>query len=147
MKFDKINSFAKINLSLKIIKKLPNKYHQIESLVSFIKFFDEIKIKEIKNKKHKIFFTGSFSKKLNNNNSISNLLTLLEKEKLLKNINIKNTYKKKFFMLKYKFFVDNLYFLQPVLPFASIFSFELEPNITIIDQLILSFPPLYYIII
>ena len=35
MKFDKINSWAKINLSLNVIQKLPNKYHKIESLISF----------------------------------------------------------------------------------------------------------------
>ncbi len=36
MKFDKINSWAKINLSLNIIKKLKNNYHKIESLITFI---------------------------------------------------------------------------------------------------------------
>ena len=29
---------AKINLSLNVLKRLSNKYHQIESLVTFIKF-------------------------------------------------------------------------------------------------------------
>ena len=43
MKFKKLKSFAKINLSLNVIKKLPNKYHSIESLVSFVEIFDEIK--------------------------------------------------------------------------------------------------------
>ena len=45
MIFEKLNSWAKINLSLNVIKRLPNDYHQIESLVTFIKFSDEIKIK------------------------------------------------------------------------------------------------------
>ena len=56
MKFKKIYSYAKINLSLNIIRKLPNQFHKIESLVSFIKFFDEIKIREINNKQNKIRF-------------------------------------------------------------------------------------------
>ena len=43
MKFDKINSWAKINLSLNVIQKLPNKYHKIESLITFVQVCDEIK--------------------------------------------------------------------------------------------------------
>ena len=40
MKFFKIKSYAKINLSLNIIKKLPSKLYQIESLISFINLYD-----------------------------------------------------------------------------------------------------------
>ena len=47
MKFNKIQSFAKINLTLKILKKLPNGYHEIESLISKISLADEILIKEV----------------------------------------------------------------------------------------------------
>ena len=42
MNFFKIKAYAKINLSLNIIKKLPSKNHKIESLISFIKLYDEI---------------------------------------------------------------------------------------------------------
>jgi len=44
MKFKKLRSWAKINLSLNVIKRLPNNYHNIESLITFVQSFDEIKI-------------------------------------------------------------------------------------------------------
>jgi len=84
MKFDKINSFAKINLSLNVIKRLSNNYHKIESLITFINLSDKIYIRRTKNKKHSIFFTGQFSKGISKINTISNLLKILEKKKLLK---------------------------------------------------------------
>ena len=85
MKFNKINSLAKINLSLNIIKRLPNRYHKIESLVTFVKIFDEIKIRSIENAHHKISFTGNFAKGIGNNNTVTKLLKLLEEKKLIKN--------------------------------------------------------------
>ena len=45
MSFEKVKSWAKVNLSLNVIKRLSNKYHNIESLITFIKIYDEIKIK------------------------------------------------------------------------------------------------------
>ena len=42
-----IKSYAKINLSLGVIGKLKSGYHKIESLVSFVNLYDEIKIKKI----------------------------------------------------------------------------------------------------
>ena len=54
MKFDKIKSHAKINLSLNILGKLKSKLHKIESLVSFITLSDDIFIKKIKSKNHKV---------------------------------------------------------------------------------------------
>ena len=62
MFFNKIRSHAKINLALNIIGKT-NNLHKIESLIAFISLHDEIFIKEIKSKKHKILFFGKFSKK------------------------------------------------------------------------------------
>ena len=47
MKFHKIKSFAKVNLTLKILNKYSNGYHKIESLISKINLADEILIKEI----------------------------------------------------------------------------------------------------
>jgi len=44
MSFIKLKSWAKINLSLNLIKRLPNNYHSIESLITFVQIFDEIKI-------------------------------------------------------------------------------------------------------
>ena len=47
MSISKINSYAKINLSLGVLGKLKNKLHRIESLVSFINLHDEISIQKI----------------------------------------------------------------------------------------------------
>ena len=51
MSISKINSYAKINLSLGVLGKLKNKLHRIESLVSFIDLHDEISIQKINKKK------------------------------------------------------------------------------------------------
>ena len=84
MRFKKLRSWAKINLSLNVIKRLPNNYHNIESLITFVQSFDEIKIKIIDKAKHKISFSGKFSKGIGKNNTIIELLNLLEKNKLIK---------------------------------------------------------------
>ena len=78
MSFNKLKSWAKINLSLHVIKRLPNNYHKIESLITFAQLSDEIKIKKINKKKHKIFFLGKFSKGIGKNNTIVKLLNILE---------------------------------------------------------------------
>jgi len=85
MKFDKINSWAKINLSLNVIQKLPNKYHKIESLITFVQVFDEIKIRQIINKKNKIFFIGKLAKGISKKNTVYKLMNLLEKENIINN--------------------------------------------------------------
>ena len=85
MSFEKFNSFAKINFSLNVIKRLKNNYHQIESLVTFAQFSDEIKIKIISKTKHKISFSGKFSKGIGKDNTVSKLLNILEKNKLINN--------------------------------------------------------------
>ena len=41
MSFKKLKSWAKINLSLHVIKKLPNNYNSIESLITFAQIYDE----------------------------------------------------------------------------------------------------------
>ena len=84
MKYFKIKSYAKLNLSLNIIKKIPKKNHQIESLITFIDLHDLIYIKQIKSLKHKIKFLGKFSNNISKNNTITKLLNLLDKKKLLK---------------------------------------------------------------
>ncbi len=85
MSFKIIKSHAKINLSLGVIARLKSGYHKIESLVSFINLYDVIKIKKINNKNHKIKFFGKFSKGINKRNTISELLKILDKKKLLNN--------------------------------------------------------------
>ena len=84
MSFNKLKSWAKINLSLHVIKRLSNNYHNIESLITFVQLSDEIKIKKINKKKHKIFFLGKFSKGINKKNTVVKLLKLLEEKKLIK---------------------------------------------------------------
>ena len=80
MRYYKIKSHAKINISLRILGKLKSKFHKIESLFSFINLHDEIFVKKINNKNHKIKFYGKFSKGIYQKNTISNLLKLLEKK-------------------------------------------------------------------
>ena len=82
--YSKIKSFAKINLALNIVGK-SLLIHKIESIISFLDLSDEILIKEINKKKHLIKFTGKFSKNIGNTNTISKLLEILDKKKLLNN--------------------------------------------------------------
>ncbi len=83
MRLSVIKSHAKVNLSLNITGKSKG-LHKIESLVAFINFFDQILIKKIKSKTHRIVFKGRFSKNINKKNTISRLLEVLEKKKLIK---------------------------------------------------------------
>ena len=85
MNFFKIKAYAKINLSLNIIKKLPSKNHKIESLISFIKLYDEIYLRNLASKKHRIYFYGRFSKEIPKNNTVSKLLKILDEKKILMN--------------------------------------------------------------
>ena len=62
MQFSKIKSYAKLNLSLNVIKKIPKKLHIIESLITFVNFYDAIYIREIGALEHKLKFLGDFSK-------------------------------------------------------------------------------------
>ena len=80
-----IKSYSKINLSLRVLKKLKNGLHDIESNSFLINLFDEIEIKKIKNKNDIIIFKGKFIKHINKkNNSIVISLNLLRKLKILK---------------------------------------------------------------
>ena len=85
MNFNIIKSNAKINLTLGVTGKLNSGYHKIESLVSFLRLYDEIKIKKINSRNHEIKFFGKFSKGVKKNNTISKLLKILDKKKLLNN--------------------------------------------------------------
>ena len=60
MKFHKIKSFAKVNLTLKILNKYSNGYHKIESLISKINLADEILIKRYKVQKIEYRLVGNF---------------------------------------------------------------------------------------
>ena len=80
MKKFKIKSFCKINLSLRVLKKLSNGYHNIKSLVTFCDLHDLISISKIKGVNDKISFSGRFKKGVNKkSNTITNVLYLLRK--------------------------------------------------------------------
>ena len=90
----KIKSYCKINLSLRVLKKLNSGYHNIISLITFCDLHDVISISRIRNLKDEISFSGSFKKCINEkSNTITEVLNLLRNKKLLENqafkINIK----------------------------------------------------------
>ena len=92
MKKIKIKSYCKINLFLKVLNKLKNGYHNIQSLVTFCDLHDVISVSENPNSKDKISFSGKFKKGISSkSNTVTKLLNLLRQEKLLenKNFNIK----------------------------------------------------------
>ena len=78
----KIKSFCKINLTLRVKKKLQSGYHNINSLITFCDPHDVILISKIKGKNDKISFSGKFKKNIKNkSNTITKLLRLLRKRK------------------------------------------------------------------
>ena len=82
-----INSYCKINISLRVIKKLKNDLHKINTFITFARIFDQIYLKEIKNTKDKISFYGKFKNKISkSNNTISRILDLLRKNNFIKKI-------------------------------------------------------------
>ena len=82
-----IKSFSKINLSLRINKKLKKrKLHQIQSYFFLTNIHDVINIKKIKKIRDSIIFKGKFSKNINKkDNTIVNTLNILRKEKIISN--------------------------------------------------------------
>ena len=94
MKNFKIKSYCKINLYLRVLRKLNNGYHKITSLITFCSLHDVISVSKIKGKKDIIIFSGKFKKNIDKKtNTISKILYLIRKQKMLKNhffkINIK----------------------------------------------------------
>ena len=55
MRFEKIKSHAKVNLSLNVLGKRKSKLHDLETLVAFVDLHDQIFIKRINNKKDFVF--------------------------------------------------------------------------------------------
>ena len=70
------------SIFLLVISK-SKKLHKIESLIAFIELHDLIFIKRIRSKNHRIVFNGKFSKNISSSNTISKLLKLLERKKLI----------------------------------------------------------------
>ncbi len=90
----KIKSYAKLNLALNITGKASS-LHKVESIVAFTLLHDEIFIKKIQSKSHKILFFGKFSQNIGRNNTISKLLKILEKKNFLKDKKFKIRINKK----------------------------------------------------
>ena len=74
----KIKSYAKVNLFLKVTKRLKN-FYKLHSLIVQINLYDEILIKENTKKKNIIFFLGQY-KANTQNNTVINLLKLMKKK-------------------------------------------------------------------
>ena len=82
----KIKSYCKINLSLKVLKKLNSGYHNIISLITFCDLHDVISISRIRELKDEISFSGKFKKGINKkSNTITKSINLLRNAKLLEN--------------------------------------------------------------
>jgi len=80
----KIKSYCKINLSLKVLKKLDNGYHNLISLITFCKPHDVLSISKIKSLNDRISFSGRFKKGINKkSNTVTKMLNLLREHKLL----------------------------------------------------------------
>ena len=84
MKYYKIKSFAKVNLTLNVLKRLKSNFHRIESLITFIDLHDEIYIKKSYKSFHNIKFIGKYSKGIRRKNTVSKLLNYLDKKNILK---------------------------------------------------------------
>ena len=85
MKKFKIKSYCKVNLYLRIVKKLSNGFHNINSLVTFCYPYDVISIYKIKGLKDKIIFLGRFKKGINRKlNTITKVLYFLRRRKFFK---------------------------------------------------------------
>ena len=86
MKIYKIKSYCKVNLYLRVTKKLNNGYHSISSLITFCNLYDTIFISKINSLSDKISFTGKFKKGINKkSNIVTKVLSLLRKKQLIKN--------------------------------------------------------------
>ena len=83
MNNNSVKSHAKINLNLNITGKT-KKFHKLQSIISLISLHDEVSLKQIKYRSHKILFKGKFSKKISSRNTIHKTLSILDKKKLLK---------------------------------------------------------------
>ena len=92
MKDAVLKSYAKINLFLRVGKKLKkNKLHNIQSLVFLINLSDKIIIRKINGSRDLVRFVGKFNKNISRTkNSINKSLLLLRKKGFLSK---KNNYK------------------------------------------------------
>ena len=80
-----LKSYAKINLTLSVNKKLKNGLHNIQSIYCLINLYDKIFIKKIINSNSdKISFNGPFSQHINkSHNSVKKVLNVLRKNRII----------------------------------------------------------------
>ena len=79
----KLRSFSKINLSLRVLKKMSSGLHDIQSNSILIDLNDQIKINRSYKNKNEISFNGDFARFVNKkNNSVKSIVKYLEKEKI-----------------------------------------------------------------
>ena len=83
-----IKSFCKINLSLRVLKKLKTGLHDIQSNTMLLNLHDVIKVNKINSKKDVIFFKGKFKKLVNKSkNSVSDVIRILRTSGLIRKEN------------------------------------------------------------
>ncbi len=80
-----IKSYAKINLFLHIIDRLENGYHDLDTIISRINLYDEIKIQDGNN--FSVRYEGKFSPMINVNDNVTLLFNYLIEKELIKNKN------------------------------------------------------------
>lgn len=81
-----LKSFAKLNLSLRVNKKLNNGFHDLQTIYCQINLSDKIFIKKNKINKDSISFYGPHSKYISiYKNSVKKCMSILRKKKLVSN--------------------------------------------------------------
>ena len=82
-----LKSYAKINLTLSVNKKLKSGLHSIQSIYCLIDLHDKITLKKNRNKNFdRVIFTGPFSKDVNkSNNSVKKILNAMRKNNIINN--------------------------------------------------------------
>lgn len=86
-----IKSYCKINIFLRVLRKLDKGFHNIQANNMLLELHDNISIKPISRNKDDIVFKGKFTRHINKNkNSIIDTMNLLRKYRL---INLKEKYK------------------------------------------------------
>ena len=91
-----LKSYAKINLTLSVNKRLKSGLHNIQSIYCLVDLHDKIFLKKTKNKNFDhVSFTGPFSKDINkSNNSLKKVLKAMRKNKIIRDYYSVNVYKK-----------------------------------------------------
>ena len=82
-----LKSYAKINLTLTVNKRLSTGLHNIQTTYCLINLADRISIKKIRNRSSdKLYFTGPFAKDVKKSkNSVQKILKILREHKLITN--------------------------------------------------------------